>query len=86
MIIFRADVEQIINAIIDERLNEIADSLDSEAYYDRDHGGTLESATAGVFDRIRDAIRSNVEETWNVGEKAAAAELERLHKNLEKTT
>ena len=62
MIIDRADIEAIVRTMIDERLQDLADSMKSAAYNERDHGGRLEGAIAGAFDAIRDAINSNIEE------------------------
>ena len=62
MHIDRSDIEIIVNTIIDERPKDIADSMERAAYYERDHSGALESALARVFDTIREAINSNIEE------------------------
>jgi hypothetical protein len=60
MHINRADIEIIVQTIISERLADIAESMKQSAYYQRDHGGSLERGLANVFDDIEQAIKNNI--------------------------
>lgn len=51
------EIRQAVEALVQERFNNMADSLDSQAYYLRDHGGTVEREIANVYDEIAKVLR-----------------------------
>lgn len=62
MMIERRDIEAIVRTMIDERLADLADTMNSRAYYERDRGGILESKAGEIYSEIEAALKSNIED------------------------
>lgn len=62
MHIDRQDIEIMVQTMINERLADIAESLKSAAYCERDHGGAMENAIAQAYTTLAETIESNIAE------------------------